>query len=184
MRFTSSGCQQHPASLARNSTFAVCSLWAGNARYVEYSLARNSGGGVGGGEEHPAQIKPTNPRSEAAARGSALRLCVMVDGFLAGPTPDSFSLLLLPKTLRPTVLIKSPRCDFTHPPPSPRSVAPLSIISDSRQTLLLIKEVNLWVACSLPPPPPPLAVHLPQQGAETRIWSCISKQGSVETWSF
>lgn len=132
--------------------------------YVEYSEARNR-------EEHPAQFKLTNPRSEAATRGSALALHHggQIPGISLGHVRCQILSLCFCQSPPPRRLHQKPSLRFR----SPSSVVVLSIISYSQQTLLLIKDVNLWVACS-----PPFAIHLPQQGAEAHIWSSISKHGS------
>lgn len=53
-------------------------------------------------------------------------------------------------------------------------VTPLPIISYSQQSLLLIKDVNLWLACSPPTPPTPLPAgrrdsHLEQRFKNTAL---------------
>lgn len=115
------------------------------------------------------RLKATNQRKwRRRRREESLWLCIMVDGFLAycsGKSDARFLLFAAARALRPVAFIKiknkrknSPGCDF---PRFPSSVAALSIIPHSQQTLLLVKDVNLWVACS-----PPSAIHLPQRGAE------------------
>lgn len=135
MRFTSTHCQQHPESLARNSTFAICFLQRRKVCYVEYSKARNR-------EEHPAQIKLTDQRRGAVTRGRtlALRHGGRVPGIqLVEVQCQIPSLCRLPKPSTPFCLYQKPSLRFL----TSSSVAVLSIISCSQQTLLLIKDVNL-----------------------------------------
>lgn len=141
MCFTSSRCQQ--PSRVTCQKFHLCYLFPleGKVCYVEYSEARNR-------EEHPAQIKLTNQRSEAVTRGSALALHHggRIPGISLGQVRCQIPSLCCCQSPPPRRLHQKPSLRF----PSPSSVAALSIISYSQQTLLLIMDVNLWVACSPP----------------------------------
>lgn len=100
----------------------------------------------------------------------------MVDRFLASRSGKSDCQIL------PLCFCQSPPPRRLHQKPSlrfrsPSSVVALSIISYSQQTLLLIKDVNLWVACSRPP----LCHSSPSAGVQ-RLTSGAAFQNMALSW--